>query len=76
MTTIRGLFGATTAAALLFMGASNASAQNLQLTIANGRVTLVADNVPVRQILAEWSRIGTTQMVNAEKLSGAPVTSG
>ena len=74
MTTIRGLFCATAAAALLLMGASNASAQNLQLAIANGRVTLVADNVPVRQILAEWSRIGNTQMVNADKLSGAPVT--
>jgi hypothetical protein len=72
--TMRGLFGATTAAALLFVGASSASAQNLQLTIANGRVTLVADNVPVRQILAEWSRIGNTQMVNAEKLGGSPVT--
>jgi hypothetical protein len=74
MTSLRGLFGATTAAALVFMGPSNASAQNLQLTIANGRVTLVADNVPVRQILAEWSRIGNTQMVNAEKLTGSPVT--
>jgi hypothetical protein len=71
---MRGLLGATTAAALLFIGASSASAQNLQLSISNGRVTLVADNVPVRQILAEWSRIGNTQMVNADKLSGSPVT--
>jgi hypothetical protein len=71
---MRGLLGATTAAALLFIGASSASAQNLQLSISNGRVTLVADNVPVRQILAEWSRVGNTQMVNADKLSGSPVT--
>ena len=34
-----------------------------------GRVTLVAENVTVRQILDEWARVGKTRIVNAEKLA-------
>ncbi len=40
----------------------------------NGLVTLVAQNVTVREILAEWTRQGGTQMQNADKLTGPPVT--
>ena len=36
----------------------------------NGRVTLIADNVPLRQILPEWARVGQTKIVNGDKLSG------
>jgi hypothetical protein len=46
----------------------------LQLTIANGRATLIAQDVPVRQILAEWARLGQTKIINGEKLAGPPVT--
>jgi hypothetical protein len=48
--------------------------QKLQLTMQDGRVTIIATDVPVRQILDEWSRIGQTKIVNGEKLSGPPVT--
>jgi len=51
-----------------------ASAGDLKLTMQDGRVTLIADNVPVRQILQEWARIGQTKIVNAERLSGPNVT--
>jgi hypothetical protein len=51
-----------------------ASAGDLKLTIANGRVTLMARDVTVRQILDEWSRIGQTRIVNGEKLAGPPIT--
>lgn len=52
-----------------------ASAQGgLQLTIANGRVTLIADHVPVRTVLQEWARLGQSTIVNAEKVVGAPLT--
>lgn len=47
---------------------------DLKLTIGNGRVTLVADNVPVRTILQEWARLGQSNIVNAEKVLGGPVT--
>jgi len=32
----------------------------LQLTIQDGRVSLIAKDATVRQILAEWARIGQT----------------
>jgi hypothetical protein len=47
---------------------------DLQFTIGNGRVTLLADNVPVRAILQEWARQGQSKIVNADKVAGQPVT--
>jgi hypothetical protein len=58
--------------ALLF-GASTASAE-VRLSIQNGRVSLVAKDATVRQILAEWERIGQTKIVNLERIPGGPVT--
>jgi hypothetical protein len=49
-------------------------AGDLKLTLANGRATVVADDVPLRQILAEWARVGKTTIVNADKLVGPSVT--
>jgi hypothetical protein len=62
------------AGALVTFVAAPAAAGELQLTMANGRVTLVAKDVTVREILAEWARVGQTRIVNAEKLTGGPVT--
>ena len=42
--------------------------------MANGRVTLIAHDVTVREILAEWARVGQARIVNGEKLTGGPVT--
>lgn len=50
------------------------SAGELKLTMQDGRVTVIADNVPLRQILQEWSRIGQAKIVNAEKLTGPNIT--
>jgi hypothetical protein len=46
----------------------------LKLQISDGRVTLDAVNVPTRQILAEWARIGGTRIVGGDKVAGAPLT--
>jgi hypothetical protein len=55
--------------------AALASAQApLKLQINGGRVTLHAENVPVRSILAEWARLGGTKIVNGDRVSGAPLT--
>jgi hypothetical protein len=63
------------AAVLLTGAAATAAAQQpLSISIQNGRVTLQASNVTVRQILAEWSRVGGTRIVNAERIGGGPVT--
>jgi hypothetical protein len=40
----------------------------------NGYVTISAADVPLRQLLTEWARLGQTRVVNLEKLSGAPLT--
>lgn len=60
--------------ALLLVTAASASAQQMTLQIQNGQVTLDAQNVSVRQILAEWARVGGARIVNAEKVGGGPVT--
>ena len=61
-------------AALLMFASSSAFAGDLRLTIANGRVTIVAQDVTLRQILDEWGRVGQTVVVGAERLVGPPVT--
>jgi hypothetical protein len=50
------------------------SAEPLSIAFDNGRVTLKATDVPLRQILLEWARLGQTRVVGLEKLAGAPVT--
>lgn len=54
--------------------AAPASAGDLKLTLGNGRATLIAQDVPLRQILAEWARLGQTTIVNGDKLTGPPLT--
>jgi hypothetical protein len=53
---------------------ASSPASELKLTMQNGRVTLIANNIPLRQILQEWARIGQTTIVNAEKLSSPMMT--
>jgi hypothetical protein len=63
--------------ALSLIGAllpAGASAAEVQLQIANGQVTLIATDAPLRQILAEWERVGGTRIVNADRVSGPPIT--
>jgi hypothetical protein len=61
-------------AALAFALASPVQAGDLKLSMQNGRVTIIAHDVPLRQILQEWARVGNTQIVNGEKVPGAPLT--
>jgi hypothetical protein len=68
------LRSAVPALLLVLVISAPAHADELKLSIQDGRVTLIAENVPVRQILAEWARIGQSNIVNAEKLTGPPVT--
>jgi hypothetical protein len=53
--------------------AATASA-DVQVTMHGGRVSLVAKDATVRQILTEWARVGQTKIVNVERLPGGPVT--
>jgi hypothetical protein len=58
----------------LFVACALPAEAQLKLEISNGRVTLDANSVPARQILAEWARIGGTKVVGAEKVTGTPLT--
>jgi hypothetical protein len=61
--------------ALVTAGAvSMAAAGELSIKIANGRATVIAKDVPVRQILAEWARVGETKVVNGERIPGGPIS--
>ena len=55
------------------LAVSTASA-DVQLTMQDGRVTIVAKDATVRQILAEWARVGHTKIVNLEAVPGGPIT--
>ena len=57
----------------LLIPAVTASAQ-VQLSLRGGRVTFVATNATVRQILVEWARVGKTNIVNVERIPGGPRT--
>ncbi len=59
---------------LALFAALPASAQQLSLDIRDGLVTLQATNVPVRQVLAEWARVGGTRVVGGDRVTGAPLT--
>jgi hypothetical protein len=56
------------------VASSSAYAGELTITMADGRVTVIAKDVPLRQILAEWARVGNTKIVHAEKLTGGPIS--
>jgi hypothetical protein len=64
----------TFAAALLLTHAGVASAQAVKLEFRDGLVNLSAQNAPIRAILAEWTRLGGTNIVNGERVTGAPLT--
>jgi hypothetical protein len=71
---IRAAVRVSAAAGLVALTCSAAFAQQVQLTIKDGRVTLKAENASVRQILDEWTRVGQTKIVNADKVTGPPLT--
>ena len=71
---MKKLFSYAALTAGLLAAPALAAAGDLSLTIVDGRVTLVAQDVTVRQILAEWARIGGTKIVNGDKLIGPPLT--
>lgn len=64
----------TALAALLLCYAGPAHAQAVKIEFHDGRVNLTTQNASLRAILAEWGRLGGTQVVNAERLGGAPLT--
>jgi hypothetical protein len=44
------------------------AAEGVRVTFENGRVTVIADNATLGEILQEWARVGGSRFVNAEKI--------
>jgi hypothetical protein len=58
----------------LILCAGPAAAGTLKLEIRGGLVTLEARDVLIRDILAEWARVGQTRIENREQVGGGLVT--
>jgi hypothetical protein len=61
------------AGAACLLASSTASAE-VQVSMHDGLVTVIAKDATVRQIVAEWARVGQAKVVNAERIPGGPVT--
>jgi hypothetical protein len=51
-----------------------ATAGELRMEFRDGYVSISAADVPLRQVLTEWARLGRTRVVNGEKLGGELLT--
>lgn len=60
--------------AAVWLGAASTASADVQLTMQNGRVSIVAKDATIRQILTEWARVGHTKIVNVERIPGGPMT--
>ena len=63
-----------TVVALTVVALRPAWADGIEVHIEGGRVTLVAIEAPLTEVLAAWSRAGGTRFVDAEAVAGETVT--
>ena len=68
------IFKTLALASVTWLAAGSTAFADVQLTIRNGQVSLVAKDATVRQILTEWARVGQTKIVNVERIPGGPIT--
>ena len=50
------------------------AAADVQVTIQDGKVSVVAKDATLRQIMFEWARVGQTKVVNVDRIPGGPMT--
>jgi len=67
------LIGRAILAATLVMSAAPAYAE-VRVSMRDGRVSVVAKDATLRQILAEWARVGQARIVNGEQVAGGPIS--
>ena len=71
----RTLAGGVAAAALTAAVATGpADAEEIRIRLDGGRVTLIANEAPLADVLDAWARAGDVRFVDADKLAPAPVT--
>jgi len=61
-------------ATLALLAAAQPARADLLITMHDGLVSVTAKDVTVRQIMAEWAKVGQTKVVNVEGITGGPVT--
>jgi hypothetical protein len=47
---------------------------DVQITMRDGRVSIVAKDATLRQILAEWAKVGQTKILNGDRVPSGPLT--
>ena len=62
------------AGAVLSLVAASPAAADVQITMQGGKVSIVAKDATLRQIMAEWARVGQTKVVNVDRIPGGPMT--
>ena len=67
----RVVIGLAMTAALIVPSSASAA---VQLIIRDGRIWLTADRATIADVLAEWARVGSTQMMNGERLTSPLLT--
>ena len=67
------LAGLSSFGVALLLASSTASA-DVRVTMQDGRVSVVAKDATLRQILTEWARVGETRIVNLDKIPGGPIS--
>jgi len=65
---LRALLVAACCFALALAPLSARGGGDVRVSFAGGRVTVVADNATIAEILREWERVGGSRFVNAEKI--------
>ncbi len=51
-----------------------AAGGQVKVSLKDGRATIVADQATPREILAEWARVGQVTVIDADKITGAPLS--
>jgi hypothetical protein len=54
--------------------AQTPASPKVQIAFDHGTVSLTAKDATLREVLAEWTRLGGTPFVGAERLTGGPMT--
>ena len=61
-------------AVVVVLASGGTAFADVQISIGDGRVSIVATNATVGEILAEWARVGQTRVVNADRIPRERVT--
>jgi hypothetical protein len=70
----KALAAGTAITVAISLGAVSPASAEVRVAIANGRATVVAKDATLRQILAEWARVGQVKIVNLDRVPGGPIT--